>query len=159
MKQSTLVVIFMCPMSHKRLCVEQHRGQRKQRGSMLVIALFIIIVLAILGLAMLRMLAASADSVVSEVYGQRALNAARSGVEQAVSGAFPLSGASNCPANYNFTFTNTPGLGNCSYTSACDVVSVDDSGDVYQYFRITAQGSCIAGDTVVSRNVSVEGIQ
>ena len=84
----------MCPMSHKRLCVEQHRGQRKQRGSMLVIALFIIIVLAILGLAMLRMLAASADSVVSEVYGQRALNAARAGVERSIAAAFPVVGAS-----------------------------------------------------------------
>lgn len=159
MKPLTLAVISMCPMSRKLHPVAQFHYCKKQRGSMLVIALFIIIVLAILASTMLTMFAASADSVVSEVYGQRALNAARSGVEQAVSGAFPLSGASNCPANYNFTFTNTPGLGNCSYTSACDVVSVDDSGDVYQYFRITAQGSCIAGDTVVSRNVSVEGIQ
>lgn len=159
MKQSTLVVIFMCPMSHKCLCVEQHRGQRKQRGSMLVIALFIIIVLAILGLAMLRMLAASADSVVSEVYGQRALNAARAGVERSIAAAFPVVGASNCMASDNFTFTSTPGLSNCGYQSSCSVVSVVDDGDSYQYFRFTAQGQCIAGDTVVSRNVSVDGIQ
>ena len=159
MKPLILAAIFMCPMSHKRYCAKQHSRFDKQRGSMLVIALFILIVLAILGVAMLKMLAASADSVVSEVYGQRALNAARSGVERAISGAFPLSGVSSCPATYNITFTNTPGLLNCNYASACDVISVDDSGDVYQYFRFTAQGSCIAGDTVVSRNVSVEGIQ
>lgn len=132
---------------------------QKQRGSMLVIALFVIILLAVLSLAMLRMLAASADSVVSEVYGQRALNAARSGVERSIAAAFPITGTSNCSASEAFTFTNTPGLLNCGYESRCSVVTVNDDGDEYQYYRFTAQGSCVAGDTVVSRNVSVEGIQ
>lgn len=149
----------MSPMCLKSALIPDTGTMQKQRGSMLVIALFIIILLAILSLAMLRMLAASADSVVSEVYGQRALNAARSGVERSIAAAFPISGASSCLASDVFTFANTPGLLNCGYESRCSVVTVSDDGDDYQYYRFTAQGSCVAGDTVVSRNVSVEGIQ
>jgi MSHA biogenesis protein MshP len=134
-------------------------NKSKQQGSMLVIALFIIIALAILTLSMVRMLSASADSIVSEVYGQRALNAANSGLEQAKSGAFPLSGTSQCPATYSFTFSNTPGLLNCGYQSECDVVTVSDSSGDAEYYRFASQGTCFAGETVVSRDVMDDVLQ
>ena len=68
----------------------------KQRGSMLVISLFVIIVMALLGLTLSRLLSASSESIIYEVYGQRALNAARAGVEAQIALAFPISGTATC---------------------------------------------------------------
>ena len=88
------------------MCLSQTRPKNndnfspaKQKGSMLVIAVFVIIVFSLLGLTLTKLLASSSDAIIHEVYGQRALNAARSGVEQAISAAFPLSsGTASCNA-------------------------------------------------------------
>ena len=68
----------------------------EQRGSMLVIALFVIIVMALLGLTLSRLLSSSSDAIIHEVYGQRALNAARAGVEEQIALAFPINGSASC---------------------------------------------------------------
>lgn len=128
---------------------------------MLVISLFIIVIMSILGLSMIKVLSASAQSVVYEVYGQRAINAARSGVEQSLAVAFPISGPGDAQCNTNtvHNFATTAGLYNCSYTSSCELISVTDGDNSYNYYRFRGTGTCIAGDVVVSRSVSVDAIE
>lgn len=137
-----------------------------QRGSMLVIALFIIVIMAILGLAMLKMMSASAQSVVFEVYGQRALNAARSGVEQRLAAAFPIadpaipgSGNPQCLSNVRHTFTGTDGLQNCEFISSCQQIPIRDGVNSYDYYRFSSTGTCTAAEVVVSRTVSIDAIE
>jgi len=132
-----------------------------QRGSMLVISLFIIVIMAILGLSMIKLLSASAQSVVYEVYGQRALNAARSGMEQSLAAAFPISGPGDaqCNTKTEDDFAATAGLNNCSYTSSCQLIPVTDRDHSYRYYRVSSTGTCTAGNVVVSRSVSVDAIE
>jgi MSHA biogenesis protein MshP len=132
-----------------------------QRGSMLVISLFIIVIMAILGLSMIKLLSASAQSVVYEVYGQRALNAARSGVEQSLAVVFPLAGQGSpqCSANTVHIFTATEGLNNCAYTSRCELIPVTDRDHSSRYYRFSSTGTCTAGNVVVSRSVSIDAIE
>ena len=63
---------------------------QRQQGSMLVIALFVIIVLAMLGATMSKMVIASNMSVVTDLTGLRAKHAANAGLEVLGGMAFPL---------------------------------------------------------------------
>ena len=132
-----------------------------QGGSMLVLALFVIIVFALLGLALTKVLSASSQSTVYEVYGQRALNAARSGAEAQIALAFPLTGSGSCASSPVFTFSGVPGLENCQYSAQCVQKNVVDtesavSADHYQF---TSTGQCSAGNIIVSRTVYVDAMQ
>jgi MSHA biogenesis protein MshP len=149
------------------MCLSQTRPKNndnfspaKQKGSMLVIAVFVIIVFSLLGLTLTKLLASSSDAIIHEVYGQRALNAARTGVEQTISAAFPLSGFPSCnPASASVNFNaNIKGLENCSYLAGCEAITVTD-GATYTYYRFESTGSCLVGEIVVSRRISVDALQ
>lgn len=129
-----------------------------QQGSMLVIALFVIVVMAALGLTMTRILSASSDSVVYEVYGLRALNAARSGIEAKVSEVFPLSGAPDCATslNSNADFSAVGGFENCTYTASCEATALGAGGINGTLYRFTSVGNCSIGDITISRQIQVE---
>jgi MSHA biogenesis protein MshP len=129
---------------------------------MLVIALFVIIVLALLGLTLTKLLSTSSDAIIHEVYGKRALNAARTGVEQMISNAFPFApdtpSCSVAPASPIDLNPNIKGLANCSYLAGCEVITVTD-GATYTYYRFESTGSCQVGNTLVSRNIKVDALQ
>ncbi|GAA0856552.1 type II secretory pathway protein [Aliiglaciecola litoralis] len=134
------------------------RSLDSQRGSMLVISLFVIIIMALLGLTMVRLLSASADAVIHEVYGARALQAAQSSLELTIKKAFPLTqdGASVCSTNTK-SFANTPGLQRCLTISSCSLTTgfVDETT---QYYRFQSIGICTAGKVTASRTVAVDAI-
>ncbi|WP_082633097.1 hypothetical protein [Lacimicrobium alkaliphilum] len=140
--------------------------QQNQRGSMLVISLFVIVVMALLVLTLIRLLSASGDSLIYEVYGLRAHQAAKSGLELKLTEVFPLcplgsvnpvcaDGSRNlpsaCDADTTLSFA-LQGLQNCSVSSSC---SVDNTGDS-RYYQFTSTGTCEAGDAVTARTVSVD---
>lgn len=138
----------------------------KQRGGMLVISLFVIVVMALLVLTLTRLLSASGETLIYEVYGLRAHQAARSGLEVKLTEAFPVcppgsvnplcvDSSRNDPAACNNTTEQTfshSGLQNCSVNASC---SVSDTGNS-RYYRFTSTGTCEAGDAVTSRTVSVD---
>lgn len=131
---------------------------KSQRGSMLVISLFVIIIMALLGLTMVRLLTASADAVIHEVYGARALLAAQSALEQTLKDTFPLTqdGASVCSAQ-TITFVNVSGLENCSAVSSCSLTT-GFVGETTQYYHFQSIGICSAGKVTASRTVAVDAI-
>ena len=128
---------------------------------MLVIALFVIIVLGLLGLTLTQVLSASSQTVVYEVFGQRALNAARAGVEAQIALALPITGGASCSDPPSFTFSNIPGLENCQYDAKCEQKIIVDTGSgvTATYNQFTSTGQCRAGNIIVSRTVYVDAMQ
>ena len=125
-----------------------------QRGSMLVIALFVIIVLALLGLTMIRLLSSSSETIVYEVLGQRAINTARAGVECAVAEEF----GAGCDNPTYKEFSGVAGLENCNYQVASVSKSIVDGSKTFTYWTFTGTGECIAGKINVTRFVYVDAM-
>ncbi|GAC13779.1 hypothetical protein [Aliiglaciecola lipolytica] len=136
-----------------------HASLQKQSGSMIVIALFVIIVMALLGLTMVKLLNSSADAVIHEVYGARALHAAQSSMEINIKSAFPLTqdGAGNCDSLTTIAFATVPGLQNCYAIASCTLTTgfVDETT---QYYHFESTGICSAGKVTASRSVAVDAI-
>ncbi|WP_100657725.1 type II secretory pathway protein [Alteromonas flava] len=134
----------------------------RQRGSMLIVSLFVIIVLALLGISMTRILAAASQTTIVEIYGVRALTAAQSGVQSLLQQSFPLNAAAN---TCNATVTSPPSFGaidgfkGCSYTASCATETVTFAGQNHNYYRFTASGECSIGNTIVNRQVALDAMQ
>lgn len=128
---------------------------------MLVIALFVIIVMALLGLTLSRLLSASSDSIIYEVYGQRALNAARAGMEAQIALAFPISGTASCTAVSGPTidFTAIPGLESCEVSAQCSQLNVVDGNISRTLYKFSSTGTCKGVEVIASRTVHVDGLQ
>lgn len=137
---------------------------KQQSGNMLIMSIFAIVVLAFLGMSMAQLLATSSSSIVYEVYGLRALNAARSGLDQKVLDVFSgqTSDANRCDADGSDSdlwvqqdFSDIPGMENCSVIALCTVTEVDDTN----YYRFESQGMCELEDEgiVVSRTLAIDG--
>jgi MSHA biogenesis protein MshP len=131
-----------------------------QRGSMLVISLFVIIVLALLGLTMTRLLSSSSESIIYEVLGQRALNAARAGIECALAEQFkqdPLETV--CAHTARKEFNGIAGLENCSYDAKLpNSVAITDGVKNYAYLTFTSTGQCSAGKINVTRVIYIDAM-
>lgn len=134
----------------------------RQRGSMLIISLFVIIVLALLGVTLTRMLAATSQTTVVEVAGLRALTAAQSGAQVILLQAFPLNAPiQDCNATFTSPnlFSNIDGLIGCSYSAACTTETVNKDGVANNYYRFSSVGQCVVGELIVSRQVSLDAMQ
>lgn len=138
----------------------------KQRGAALAVAVFIIVVMSLIGMAMVRILGDSSQAIVGEVYGTRAQAAARTGAElfltelfphdaPAASGLCPERTAAPPPEVRAEQFFTIVGLSNCSTTVYCDRADLTApySGT---HFRIIAQGACQAGDMTYSKELMLE---
>lgn len=150
--------IFKIPHSFTR---KKSRSMNKQQGNMLFISIFTILILGFLGLSLTSIIASTADSVVYETLGIKALNAARSGLEAKVAEQFPLSGGTarcdgtgESPLNSPTSFSSVTGFEGCSYSASCESVSGLPSG--VEYYRFSSLGQCDFGDVVVSRTVAVD---
>lgn len=143
----------------------------KQRGAALAVALFVLLIVALLGLTLVRALNDSANAVASDVLGTRAQLAAQSGVQGLMTEIYPLNGTldtSICPTRVSheppvvrsYTFT-AAGLNQCSATVRCNQLQLTSpySGT---HIRVISEGSCAGGELTYSKRILVEigdGIQ
>mgnify|MGYP006166706671 CR=1 FL=1 len=128
---------------------------QKQRGSALVIAVFVIVVMLALAVGLSRLLISSSETVVYEVQGTRALFAAQSGLELALPKLFPLgaAAATACPANIsNPVNFSDAALNGCSVTVSCSAYPPAQP----EVFRLSSRSECIANEFTTSRSVQVE---
>ncbi|MFC0445909.1 pilus assembly PilX N-terminal domain-containing protein [Pseudidiomarina halophila] len=147
----------MCPNS------SQHKV--KQNGAALAIALFVLLVMSLVGLTLVRSLNDTASAVASDVLGTRAQLAATSGIQTLMVELYPLNASfdsSICPTrtsseppivrSYNFT---AQGLTQCSAQLRCNQLDLTSpySGT---HIRIIADGSCEGGSMVYSKRILVE---
>lgn len=135
--------------------VTKTAAKKAQSGSSLVMALFIIVLMSILLLALGRQLISASNSVSIEVQGNRAFNAAQSGLQLGLTQLFPLNSTANCAVlSASFSF-NQPGLQNCRAVLRCmQVTNPDVLGR--PLFRVTSTGTCQTGDLNSSRVVVME---
>jgi len=134
----------------------------RQGGSMIVMALFAIIVLALLAGTLVNMLSTSSNSVLFEVYGVRAKNAAQAGIQELAMTSFPL-GAGPQLCNQVIvnpgTFASISGFQSCQFTARCSTTDISFNGEDYRYYRFSSTGSCGFDGVVVSRTVAVDAMQ
>lgn len=136
----------------------------KQKGSALIIAIFIIVVMTLLVAALSKLLSSSSESISYEVLGTRAFFAAQSGMEQGLTQLFPLSGTSSycAPAGVagsaaaeTVSFT-ADGLQECSYTLSCSSGRASAAVTETIYYQLTSTGSCGSGQLQTSRTIEME---
>jgi MSHA biogenesis protein MshP len=134
-----------------------HRA-KKQSGSALVVAIFIIIVISILGAALVNILDSSQESVAYEVLGTRAYTAAQSGVQWQLGQIFPVGASSDavngCSAASPPVITNIDGLKGCSIVDP--VACTEFTHKSVRYFTVTSTGECNIDGEITSRTVEVE---
>ncbi|SEB00537.1 hypothetical protein [Alkalimonas amylolytica] len=117
---------------------------RQHQGSALVVAIFVIVVIFGLLLAMSRILLSSSESVVYEVLGTRALLAAQSGLELAATQLFPLEQeTAGCSAVSAQFLLAGSGLSNCRVRLSCSASEPLDTGtNQGQLFLLQSIGEC-----------------
>lgn len=109
-------------------------------------AIFVLVVVGLLGAGMVSLLKNADESVAREVISTRALLAAESGAQRKIQQLFPVSGAADCSAITNAPLT-APGFGNCLVDVACAAVSPEGTDT---YYTVTSTGRCnTATDTAV----------
>lgn len=129
------------------------KSMKRQQGSMLVIALFVIIVLGFLAYAMIQITDNSNRATVFEVYGARALNAANSGAERALNETLGP-GNSACPSAPSNELPSINGFVGCELKITCEQFNITETG--FTHFRIESTASCTAGEFTTQRSVAVE---
>lgn len=142
-----------------------------QQGSALVIAIFIIVVMTVIGISLVRMLGASAESVAYEVMGTRAYATAQIGVQWAGRKIFPLGGttvkhcdgstvsASNNEFSSPQILTPPTGLSNIDGLKSCVIIKLECTDFKYDdiaYFTIKSTGQCDDGGVLTSRTIVIE---
>lgn len=132
-------------------------GFNKQRGLSLVIAIFILVVLSLLGAAMINILSIGTESVAREVLSTRALFAAESGAERKLNEIFNPGGSvepGEC-TNETYAQADLGGIQGCADLSvviSCVLVPVNG----INYFTITSEASCGATGSAAVRRVQVQ---
>ena len=129
---------------------------KKERGSSLVIAIFILVVMSVLGAAMINMLRSNEQTYAYEVLGTRAYAAAQSGVQRKLQELFPLGEGTNisqCSTESTFSFTNHEGLNSCQATVSCS--SKLHAESVIRYFTVSSNGQCDINGEKTSRTIEV----
>ena len=130
------------------------RSSNKQKGSALVLAIFIIVVMTLLGTALVRMISTNAETIVYEVGGIRAYQAAQAGAQRKLSEVFPLSPVSrDCPADSEWDFSTIKGLEGCNKVNVtCSDATIED----ITYYTITSTGQCTVAEIFTSRTIEIK---
>lgn len=134
----------------------------KQGGNMIVMALFVIVVVSLLAAALINIISASSNSAVYQVYGLRANQAAKSGIEHLLSVSFQTSGnvtSCNRTVTSVSNFSNVAGLSNCRYAAVCETQTISFNNIDRLYFKFSSTGSCQVDNNIVSRTLSVDAIE
>lgn len=133
----------------------------KQNGSMVVMALFIIVVVGLLAAAMIKIISASSDSTIHQIYGLRAQQAAKAGIEELMSVSFPIDGSvvsCNGAVTSAPSFSDVRGLNGCIYDAACDTQTITFNGAQHVNFKFSSTGRCEINTNVVTRTLSVDAV-
>ncbi|WP_134080415.1 pilus assembly PilX family protein [Thiohalophilus thiocyanatoxydans] len=127
-------------------------GRVRQGGFSLPLAIFIIVVMALIGTAMVSLTQSGQRSVASEVQSIRTFYAAETGAQTAVAQVVPLGGGNpGCTAVSNSMNFSPAELSGCTATLDCETLTL--AGDTY--YRITSDAECSFADNDTRRQVEV----
>tara|TARA_R110002073_G_scaffold5880_2_gene35778 strand:- start:3706 stop:4116 length:411 start_codon:yes stop_codon:yes gene_type:complete len=132
------------------MCLNQTGlASKQQSGLGLVGAIFVIVVVSLLSVAMSRMLEADKISQSYEILGLKALLAAESGAQLAVNRLMPPDSTGSC-ADRTFDF-EASSLRFCQAVVSCTAIAANGE----DYFTVSSRGQCDASDFTASRTVEV----
>lgn len=125
---------------------------KQQRGFSLPVAIFILVIMALIGAAMVSIMQTSQQSLSSEVLSTRAFYAAESGAQLALAQLFPLDGSpANCSASYPTQIFTSNGLAGCSASVTCSSLTAS----ARTFYTLRSTGVCSVSDSRASREVEV----
>ncbi|EOF4162733.1 MSHA biogenesis protein MshP [Vibrio cholerae] len=127
--------------------------RRSQRGSGLVLVIFIIVVVGFVALIANRNQARSSQQLVSMVLGTRAEMAARSALNIELSRFYQTTtGSCHTSTLQNIDFVGE-GLGQCVASVTCQSLGALDNGQ--EVYQLSAIGRCQVGDWSLQRIIEV----
>jgi MSHA biogenesis protein MshP len=133
---------------------------RPRKGSSLVIAIFVIVVMSLLGAALVKMMDSSQENLAFEVLGTRAYNAAQTGVQWQLAQLFPVGLNSSAVNTCAGVSHEPPIISNIVGLNACKIVNPikcdDFTHEGIRYYTITSVGQCSIDGEVTSRVIQVE---
>ncbi len=136
---------------------------KKERGFSLVSAIFIIVILSLIGAYIVRLSALTNASTNLTSLGIKAYYAAKSGLEWGIYQVAPSGGSApfNCPASPSILTFAQGGLAGLSVTVNCTANSFTEYGTTYKIFQITATGQygSVSSTDYVSRKLYTTVIQ
>lgn len=133
---------------------------KKQSGSALVLAVFIIIVISLLGASLVSLQRDSAESASYEVYAARAYLAAYSAGEIALMELFPLGSTAVDSSACSTTGTSvtlpddseTAGFHGCTAVYSCSITS----SAVATRYKVVSTATCQSNLIITRRQITVE---
>ena len=127
--------------------------KRAQRGFSLPIAIFILVIMALIGAAMVTIMQNGQQSVSTAVLSTRAFFSAQSGAQIALGQLFPLNaGTANCPASYPTINFTAPGLAGCTAAVSCSSSTIGSK----TYYTLNSTGTCDVSSTRAARQIRVQ---
>ena len=119
------------------------------RGMGLVSAIFLILVVAVLVVAITRMVRFSGEAFAQETMSHRAFLAAESGAQLGLNRLFAPEGVGSC-SGWSWNLSST-GLNGCQATVACRSEAVGTT----TYYTLESRGRCAVGGSIAERQVLV----
>ncbi len=130
---------------------------KKQNGSALMMAIFVISVMGLLGVSMSRILEESSDAVSYEVYSTRAVLAANTGIEVGMVRLFPLGGGlASCLATDTLDLSSYNAYHGCSVSLECSLLVIPGATSNHYHYRISSTAECNAGKFTARRKIEAE---
>lgn len=130
-----------------------------QKGYLIPLALFIVVGLGILAIAISKLAASAHNLALREDIATQAFFAAESGSQLAIYSLF-LSAASRTQTTSNCTNLNgstrnltATGVNNCTLSFTCS--KTDNTQDTQSFYRITSSASCGSGALSAVRSITV----
>jgi len=150
----------MLTMSHKVAPL------KKQKGSAIVLAIFVIIIVSLLGATLVSLQRDSAKGTSYEVYAARAYLSAYSASEIALVDLFPLNAsqanATNCkainPNDITVDLGTDAGFHGCSANYQCQILTPTNSASLPTRYKVVSTAVCENSQTVTRRQISVEAV-
>ena len=124
-------------------------SRNRQNGIGLIAAIFLIVVVAALAVAITSLVRSNSNSFVRDVLAYKAFLAADSGAQLALNRIFAPVGTPSC-ANRVYTFTQT-GLEGCQATVSCSALLVGGQ----QRYDVQSHGRCTTAVDIAERRIDV----
>lgn len=135
---------------HKKICC-------RQQGFLIPLALFILVVMGVLALAISRTSIQTQASAIQEFTNIQAFYAAESGAQRAMQDLFSDSTRAeinnNCAGLNKIHSFTVDGLNACTAEFSCTFVV--DADNIRSFYTITSVGSCGAGQYRAERTIQV----
>lgn len=123
-----------------------------QRGFSLPLAVFILVILALLGTAMVTLTQTSQQGVATATLSTRAFYAAESGLQQGLAQLFTLDGSpASCLDPYPTINFNATGLQGCQADVRCTSTTVGSK----TYYTLNSTGSCQLSNSSATRQLEL----